>query len=200
MIKNIKDKNEELINTVNTTNKATKNKTNIRSKKLICDGNHSFAEFKNIDNIKKLSLDSMFNIMKEYGKKFNKLNNLKTRTKDNEKRKQEVLTNVGGIYNRFYYIYENKYNKEINSLDAENKKKFDYKKLRLGDYTYPSEEEEQEDKQDKETTDVNKFNESIIKKGMDIKNMELFNKHFNYQTPSVLLKDLCETKDKKTMN
>ena len=76
------------------------------------------------------------------------------------------------------------------------KKKFDYKKLRLGDYTYPSEEEEQEDKQDKETTDVNKFNESIIKKGMDIKNMELFNKHFNYQTPSVLLKDLYTTKDK----
>ena len=76
------------------------------------------------------------------------------------------------------------------------KKKFDYKKLRLGDYTYPSEEEEQEDKQDKETTDVNKFNESIIKKGMDIKNMELFNKQFNYQTPSVLLKDLYTTKYK----
>ena len=87
--------------------------------------------------------------------------------------------------------------KKINSLDAENKKKFDYKKLRLSDYTYPSEEEEQEDKQDKETTDVNKFNESIIKKGMDIKNMELFNKHFNYQTPSALLKDLYETNDKE---
>ena len=43
-------------------------------------------------------------------------------------------------------------------------KKIDYKKLRLSDYTYPSEEEEQEDKQDKETTDVSKFNESIIKK------------------------------------
>ena len=54
----------------------------------------------------------MFNIMKKYHKKFNKLNNLKTRTKDNEKRKQEVLTNVGGIYNRLYYIYKNKYNKK----------------------------------------------------------------------------------------
>ena len=60
--------------------------------------------------------------MKKYHKKFNKLNNLKTRTKDNEKRKQEVLTNVGGIYNRLYYIYKNKYKKKINSLDAENKK------------------------------------------------------------------------------
>ena len=28
----------------------------------------------------------MFDIMKEYHEKFNKLNNLKTRTKDNEKR------------------------------------------------------------------------------------------------------------------
>ena len=61
--------------------------------------------------------------MKKYHKKFNKLNNLKTRTKDNEKRKQEVLTNVGGIYNRLHYIYKNKYNKKINFLDAENKKK-----------------------------------------------------------------------------
>ena len=138
----------------------------------------------------------MFDIMTEYLEKFNELNNLKTRKKDKEKRKQKVLTNVSGIYNQLYYIYKNKYNKKINSLDAENKKKFDYKKLRLSDYTYPSEEEEQEDKQYKETTDVNKFNESIIKKGMDIKNMELFNKHFNYQTPSVLLKDLYTTKDK----
>ena len=54
--KNIKDKNEELINTINTT-KATKNKTNIQSEKLIYDVNHSFAKLKNIDNIKKLSLN-----------------------------------------------------------------------------------------------------------------------------------------------
>ena len=59
----------------------------------------------------------MFNIMKEYHQKFDKLNNLKTRTKDNEKRKQEVLTNVGDIYNELYDIYKNKYNKKINSLD-----------------------------------------------------------------------------------
>ena len=55
-LKNIKDKNEELINTINTTNKATKNKTNIQSKKIIYDGNHSFPELKNIDNIKNYHL------------------------------------------------------------------------------------------------------------------------------------------------
>ena len=63
-IKNIKYKNEELINTLSATNKASKNETNIQSKKLIYDVNHSFAKLKNIDDIKKLSLGSMFNLMK----------------------------------------------------------------------------------------------------------------------------------------
>ena len=81
------------------------------------------------------------------------------------------------------------------------KKMFDYKKLRLSDYTYPSEEEEQEDKQDKETTDVNKFNESIIKKGMDIKNMELFNKHLTIKHDLYCYKIYTQQKIKqKTMN
>ena len=122
-LENIKDKNEEQINRFSTTNKASKNKTNNQSKKLIYNGNHSFAELKNIDNIKKLSLDSMFNQMKEYHKKFNKLNNLKTRTKATEKRKQEALTNVGDIYNELHDIYKSKYNKKIDRLSAKNKKK-----------------------------------------------------------------------------
>ena len=149
-LKNIKDKNEELINTLCTTNKTTKNKINIQSKKLIFDGNHNFAELKNIDNIKTLSLDSMFNIMKEYHKKFNKLNNLKTRAEDNEKRKK-VLTNVGDIYNELYDIYNRKYKKKIDRLSTKNKIKLNYKQLRLSDnYLYLSEEkqEKQEEKQD----------------------------------------------------
>ena len=76
-LENIKDKNEELINRFSTTNKAPKNKINNQSKKLIYDVNHSFAKLKNIDDIKKLSLNSMFNLMKEYHKKFNSLNKLK---------------------------------------------------------------------------------------------------------------------------
>ena len=56
-LKNIKDKNEELINTLSTTNKAPKNKINNQSKKLIYDVNHSFAKLRNIGDIKKLSLD-----------------------------------------------------------------------------------------------------------------------------------------------
>ena len=111
-LKNIKNKNEELINRFSTTNKAPKIKINNQSKKLIYDVNHSFAKLRNIDDIKKLSLDSMFSIMKEHHKKFNSLDKLKTRTKDNEKRKEEVLNNVGDIYNKLYDIYKRKYNKK----------------------------------------------------------------------------------------
>ena len=114
---NIKDKNEELINTLNTTNKTTKDKTNIQGKKLIYDVNHSFPKLRNIDDIKKLSLDLMFSIMKDYHQKLNSLNKLKPQKENNKKRKQEVLTNVGDIYNELYDIYKNKYNKKINSLD-----------------------------------------------------------------------------------
>ena len=53
----------------------------------------------------------MFSIMKEHYKKFNSVNKLKTRTKDNKKRKEEVLTNVGDIYNELYDIYKSKYKK-----------------------------------------------------------------------------------------
>ena len=51
-LENVKDKNEELINTLSTTNKAPKNKINNPSKKLIYDVNHSFAKLRNIDDIK----------------------------------------------------------------------------------------------------------------------------------------------------
>ena len=65
-----------------------------------------------------------------------------------------MLINAGDIYNEFYYIYKNKYNKKINSLDTKNKTRLDYKKLRLtDDYEYLSEEEE------KTITDLNAFKE-----------------------------------------
>ena len=54
---NIKDKNEELINTINTTNRATKNKINIQNKNLIYNSKHSFVKYRDIDEFKELSLD-----------------------------------------------------------------------------------------------------------------------------------------------
>ena len=65
----------------------------------------------------------MFSIMKEYHKKINSLNKLKTRTKDNKKQKEEVLNNVADIYNELYDIYKSKCNKKIDKLSAKDKKK-----------------------------------------------------------------------------
>ena len=82
-----------------------------------------------------------------------------------------------------------------NSLDTENRTKFDYKKLRLADdYEYPSEEEEET-----AITDLNAFKEWIIKKEASI-NSELFRQCSNYQTPSELFNDLHNLKDNLLKN
>ena len=131
--------------------------------------------------------------MREYHKKFTSLNNLVPRTENNKELKQEVLINAGDIYNELYYIYKNKYNKKINSLDTKNRKKLDYKKLRLADiYDYPS-DEEQEKIQEETITDANEFNEWIIKKETDINN-ELFQEYFKIQRPSDIPKYLYRKK------
>ena len=123
--------------------------------------------------------------MREHHKKFTSLNNLVPWTENNKELKQEVLTNAGDIYNELYYIYKNKYNKKINSLNTKNRIKLDYKKLRLSDnYQYPSEEEQEET-----ITDMNEFNKYIPEEEIDI-NKKLFTKHFNYQRPSDMLNHL----------
>ena len=60
----------------------------------------------------------MFSLMKDHHKKFNSLNKLKSQKENNEKRKQEVLTNVGDIYNELYDVYKSKYSKKIDKLSA----------------------------------------------------------------------------------
>ena len=62
----------------------------------------------------------MFSLMRNYHKKFTSLN-LVPRTENKKVLKQEVLNNAGDIYNKLYYIYKNKYNKKINSLDTKNR-------------------------------------------------------------------------------
>ena len=50
-----------------------------------------------------------------------------------------------------YNIYRSKYNKKIDSLSAKNKKKLDYKHLKIsGDYLYSSDEEQEEQEEQKE--------------------------------------------------
>ena len=93
-----------------------------------------------------------------------------------------------------YDIYKNRCNRKINSLNTKNRKKLDYKKLRLSDDYQYSSEEEQKEKQDEEQeektiTDANVFNEQINKEEKNINN-ELFKKHFKFQNPSAMLKFL----------
>ena len=202
-----------LLNTFSTTNKTPKNKTNNQSKKLVYNTEHSFSKLKNISDIKKLSLDSMFNLTRKYHKKFIGLKNLVPRTENNKKLKQEVLINAGDIYNALYDIYKNKYNKKINSLSTKNRKNLDYEKLRLSDdYLYSSEEKQEEQKEifpiksdgktEQQTSkkptkdDVIALNKWIIDEETDI-NEELFKKYFLFQTPCALLKDLYKTNDKE---
>ena len=125
-------------------------------------------------------------------------------------KKKEVLINAGDIYNELYYTYKNKYNKKIDRLSAKNKKKLDYKQLRLSDnYLYSSEEEQEEEQekqeekqekqgeQDKKYFDLNKFIEQIInKEGLPINN-ELFKKHFKLEKPILMYKVLYETNNDK---
>ena len=75
-----------LINTTNTTDKATKNKINIQSKNLIYNSKHSFVKYKDIDEFKELSLDSFY-------KKLNKFNGEITSLKNvsSQKQKQKEL-------------------------------------------------------------------------------------------------------------
>ena len=93
-------------------------------------------------------------------------------TRDRRKKKElkdKVLKDAREFYNELYYIYKDKYNEKINSLDTKNRKELDYKKLRLSDnYLYSSEEEQE--KQDEKTTkaDPNEFNEWINKKETEI--------------------------------
>ena len=132
-------------------------------------------------------------------------------TDQNKVLKSKVLNYVGDLFNALYYIYKDKYNEEKDGLDTKNKKNYYYKKLRLtNDYQYESEEEKKEEEEqqiskklDKKEppkklarVDVNKFNEWVNKKEIDI-NSEIFQKHFKFQTPSYMLKTLYTTNDEK---
>ena len=108
--------------------------------------------------------------------------------------------------------FTKKYNKEINSLNTKNRENLDYKKLRLSDDLYSSEEEQEEktiadpnafnehiNKEEKTITDPNAFNEQINKEETDI-NEELFKKHFNFQRHSDIFDSLNNKNDVEKNN
>ena len=169
---------------------------------------YNFVKLKNSDDIKKLPHDSMFNLMKEHHKKFNSLNNLKPRKIANKTKRLEVLIYVDYIYNELYKIYKNKYNREIDRLNVENKKMLDCKQLKLDDHQYSSEEEqekqekqekqEEQDKQDKKKTfNPEEVIEWMINREKLPINNELFKKHFKLERSTLMYKVLHETNNDK---
>ena len=106
-LENIKDKNDEQLNTFNTINKAPKNKINIQSKKLIHDNKHSFVKFCC------LSLDSLYKKLNKFNDEIISLRNVASRTKEKKELKNKVLSNAEDLYKKLYYIYKDKYNEEI---------------------------------------------------------------------------------------
>ena len=196
---NIKNKNEELINTINTINRATKNIQNTKDDVLTYNIKYSFARLKNIDDIKKLSLDFMFNLKKDHHKKLNSLINLKPRIRDNKNKRLEFIIHASDIYNKLYYIYKNKYDKEIDSLRAKNKKKLDYKQLKISDdYWYTSDEEQEEQKkQNKKPFNIQENIEWRINQEDAHVNKDTFKKYFQLEISSLMYKVLRETNDKK---
>ena len=143
----------------------------------------------------------MFSLMKEHHKKLNSLINFKPRTIANKNKRLEVIINAGGIYNKLYNIYKSKYNKKIDSLSAKNKKKLDYKHLKISsDHRYSSheeQEEEQEEKQDEKTFDPEENIKWVFDKEYAHVNEELFQKYFKLQKPSLMYKVLRTLNDKE---
>ena len=86
-LENIKDKNEVLINIFSTTNKASKNGKLTKCDVWTYNTKYSFSKLKNIDDIKKLSLDSLFNLMKDHHKNLNSLIDLKPLSRENKNKK-----------------------------------------------------------------------------------------------------------------
>ena len=125
-------------------NKIKKYNNKKTHKYLVYNWQHSFAKFKNIDELKELTLDYTYKRLNDFQKIFNMLKNVTPKADENKDLQKKVLNDVGDIFNELYYIYKDKYN-EKNGLKIKHTKKFDYKKLRLtNDYQYEPEEEKEQ--------------------------------------------------------
>ena len=102
-----------------------------QDKNLLYNWQHSFTKFKDIDEFKELSLDSMDKKLTDLKKNDNKLKAVSPQTDEHKVLKPKVLDNVGDLFNDLCYIGKDKYNEEKDVLNTKNKKHFYYKKLRL---------------------------------------------------------------------
>ena len=138
--------------------------------------------------------------LQDFNEKFTGLKNVIPRTKDKKELKEKVLNDARDLFNNLYCTYKDKYSEEINSLNTENKKKLDYKKLRLtDDYQYSSEEEKEETSEKLTKTDFDELNEQIIRKETGI-NRKLFKEYCNSQMPTAMFKNLYNQNNENKNN
>ena len=136
-----------------------------------------------------ISKDCHMNLRVKNWKLF--IKNVTPRSKDNKNLKEKVLNDVGDLFNELCYIYKDKYSKEINNLNTEDKKK-----LRLTDnYECYSENEEKQ----QTSKNFNELNELITRKETDINN-ELVKKYFFVQDLRYLLINLEKLKNNPEKN
>ena len=94
-----------------TKNKANKNKAYNKNKQknyLVCNPQHSFAKFKDIDNLKELSFDSRHKRLNDFKIRFNKLKTVSPETNENKNLQEKVLGDAGDVFNKLYYVYKDK--------------------------------------------------------------------------------------------
>ena len=74
-----------------------------------------------------MSLDSFYKKLNKFNDEITSLENLSSRKEEKKELKNQVLFNAKKLYNILYYIYKDKYNKKINSLNTNDKERLDYK-------------------------------------------------------------------------
>ena len=72
-----------------------------------------------------MPLDSKHNKMKEFKKLVNNFKNLKSIKQETQLKKEQIMKNVGKLYEKYYNGYKNDYDND-NELSEGKKKKFDY--------------------------------------------------------------------------
>ena len=73
---------------------------------------HSFVKFKDVSDIKELSLDFIHKKLNDFHKKFTMFKKLIPQTKEKEDLKEKVKDNARDLFDELYYIYKERYGEE----------------------------------------------------------------------------------------
>ena len=77
---------------------------------MVYNSQDSFAKFKDINEFKELSLDSMYKRLKDFQRQFNKLKVVNPQTDENKNLQENVLNNVRDLFNELTFTKINTMN------------------------------------------------------------------------------------------